>query len=155
MKIYSVIKVSLVALVASSALLAGQLYATDTSPCGMMPHFGGKSGGMHRMLRKLDLTDAQNEDVRAIMEKYQADRPERLTKEQRVAHRADMLALISNVNFDETKANAILDQQQQKHRQQVIMHLKMQNEIYQLLTPEQQLKYQDRFVLSEGKETRR
>lgn len=150
MKTLSPLKTSLIALVASSALLTGSLYAndaqTDNAPQAEMHHKQGKhhKGGMHKLLRKLDLTDAQKADVKAVMEKYKAQRPERPTDEQRAAHKAEMLSLITNANFDEAKAQAMISAQQEKRQAQALQHLKMQNEIYQLLTPEQQEKYKAR-----------
>ncbi|GGP93539.1 Spy/CpxP family protein refolding chaperone [Shewanella ulleungensis] len=154
MKTSSIIKTSLVALVASSALLAGQLYAVDATDkaakteqtCKKGDKRHGPKDGMHKMLRKLDLTDAQKEQVKAVVEKYKADRPERPTDEQRAAHRAEMLALITGASVDEAKATEIAEAQQQKHLQRMLSQLKMQNEIYQLLTPEQQLQFQEKFA---------
>jgi protein CpxP len=164
MKTRSVIKASLVALVASSTLLASQLYAADTTTDteaktasmyqkGDMHH--GRKGGMHKMMHMLDLTAAQKTDVNAIMQKYQANRPERPTKEQRAEHRTEMLALITTAGFDEAKATEMAEMQQQKHLQKMLTHLKMQNEIYQLLTPEQQQTFQDQFNLGKGHKPRR
>ncbi|WP_435805297.1 Spy/CpxP family protein refolding chaperone [Shewanella psychromarinicola] len=159
MKTRSVIKASLVALVASSALLASQLYAADTTTDteaktasmyqkGDMHHV--RKGGMHKMMHMLDLTAAQKTDVKAIMQKYQANRPERPSKEQRAEHRTEMLALITSAGFDEAKVTEMAEMQQQKHLQKMLTHLKMQNEIYQLLTPEQQQTFQDKFNLGKG-----
>ncbi|WP_434950009.1 Spy/CpxP family protein refolding chaperone [Shewanella sp. HL-SH4] len=162
MKTSSIIKTSLVALVASSALLAGQLYAVDNTDSTVKTeqvaakgdkHHGHK-GGMHKMLRKLDLTDAQKVQVKAIYEKYQANRPERPTKEQRAAHKADMLALITTAGFDDVKATEMVEAKQQMHLQKTLTHMKMQNEIYQLLTPEQQQKFQDKFNSGKGHKSR-
>ncbi|MGX9462147.1 Spy/CpxP family protein refolding chaperone [Shewanella sp. A14] len=163
MKTSAIIKTSLVALVASSALLAGQLYAEDTTDSTAKTEYvsakgdrhHGPKNGMHRMLRRLDLTDAQQVEVKAIFDKYQANRPERPTKEQRAEHRAEMLALITTAGFDEAKATEMAEAQQQKHLQGMLTHLKMQNEIYQLLTPEQQQKFQDKFQFGKGHKSRR
>lgn len=162
MKTSSIIRTSLVALVASSALLAGQLYAVDnadntvktqqTTPKGDKHH--GHKGGMHKMLRKLDLTDAQKVQVKAIYDKYKANRPERPTKDQRAEHKADMLALITTAGFDEAKATEMVEAKQQMHLQKMLTHMKMQNEIYQLLTPEQQQKFQDKFSSDKGRKSR-
>jgi protein CpxP len=159
MKTRSVIKASLVALVASSALLASQLYAADTTTDteaktasmyqkGDMHHV--RKGGMHKMMHMLDLTAAQKTDVKAIMQKYQANRPERPTKDQRAEHRTEMLALITTAGFDEIRATEMAATQQQKNLHRMLTHLKMQNEMYQLLTPEQQQTFQDKFNLGKG-----
>ena len=163
MKTSSIIKTSLVALVASSALLAGQLYAVDSADAKVKTEQTCKKGnkrhgpqdGMQRMLRKLDLTDAQKEQVNAIVEKYKADRPERPTKEQRAAHRTEMLALVTSSSFDEAKATEMAEAQHQKKLQGMLSHLKMQNEIYQLLTPEQQVQFQEKFAKGKGHKSRR
>ncbi|WP_418357657.1 MULTISPECIES: Spy/CpxP family protein refolding chaperone [Shewanella] len=163
MKTSSIIKTSLVALVASSALLAGQLYAVDSADAKVKTEQTCKKGnkrhgpqdGMQRMLRKLDLTDAQKEQVNAIVEKYKADRPERPTKEQRAAHRTEMLALVTSASFDEAKATEMAEAQHQKKLQGMLSHLKMQNEIYQLLTPEQQVQFQEKFAKGKGHKSRR
>ncbi|WP_445777136.1 Spy/CpxP family protein refolding chaperone [Shewanella sp.] len=163
MKTSSIIKTSLVALVASSALLAGQLYAVDSADAKVKTEQTCKKGnkrhgpqdGMQRMLRKLDLTDAQKEQVNAIVEKYKADRPERPTKEQRAAHRTEMLALVTSASFDEAKATEMAEAQHQKKLQGILSHLKMQNEIYQLLTPEQQVQFQEKFAKGKGHKSRR
>ncbi|MCL1112120.1 Spy/CpxP family protein refolding chaperone [Shewanella basaltis] len=167
MKTSSIIKTSLVALVASSALLAGQLYAVDSADAKVKTEQTCKKGnkrhgpqdGMQRMLRKLDLTDAQKEQVNAIVEKYKADRPERPTKEQREAQReaqrTEMLALVTSASFDEAKATEMAEAQHQKKLQGMLSHLKMQNEIYQLLTPEQQVQFQEKFAKGKGHKSRR
>lgn len=153
MKTSSIFKKSLVALVASSALLAGQLYAQETTSSTAKTeqssvkadrHHGHK-GGMHKMLRKLDLTDAQKVQVNVIFDKYKANRPEHPTQEQRAAHKADMLALITTAGFDEVKATEMVEAKQQMQLQKMLTQMKIQNEIYQLLTPEQQQKFQDKF----------
>ena len=163
MKTSSIIKTSLVALVASSALLASQLYAAETTDntvkienvAAKGDRYHGHKGGMHKMLRMLDLTDSQRADVKAVLNKYQGNRPERPTKEQRAAHRADMLALITTAGFDEVKATEMAQAKQQQHMQKMLNHLKMQNEIYQLLTPEQQQMFQDNFQQGKGHKPRR
>ena len=163
MKTSSIIKTSLVALVASSALLAGQLYAVDSADAKVKTEQTCKKGnkrhgpqdGMQRMLRKLDLTDAQKEQVNAIVAKYKADRPERPTKEQREAQRTEMLALVTSASFDEAKATEMAEAQHQKKLQGMLSHLKMQNEIYQLLTPEQQVQFQEKFAKGKGHKSRR
>jgi protein CpxP len=58
-------------------------------------------------------------------------------------------------SIDESKATEMAEMQQQKHLQNMLTHLKMQNEIYQLLTPEQQQTFQDKFNLGKGHKHRR
>ncbi|GGP43836.1 Spy/CpxP family protein refolding chaperone [Shewanella saliphila] len=159
MKTSSIFKTSLVALVASSALLAGQLYAVDetdtTAKTEQMDRKGdrqqGPRDGMHKMLRRLDLSDTQKEQVKVIFDKYKEGRPERPTDEEREAHRAEMLALITAATFDEVKATEIAEAQHQKRLQGMLSQFKMQNEIYLVLTPEQQQVFQENFGQGKGR----
>ncbi|WP_394497906.1 Spy/CpxP family protein refolding chaperone [Shewanella sp. ENK2] len=165
MKSRLTVKNSLLAFVATSALLAGQVYATSTDTNtqteqtqekGERAH-GGKHHGksmhksMRKMLRSLDLTDTQRTDVKAIIEKYKAEKGERPSAEERTAHKTEMLALISNANFDDAQADAIIDAKQLKQKEGMKNFMKMQNEIYQLLTEEQKAKFDSRFTKTKGK----
>ncbi|MDO6774428.1 MULTISPECIES: Spy/CpxP family protein refolding chaperone [unclassified Shewanella] len=161
-------KSSVLALVASSALLAGQLYAaepadtsvkTEQTQKGERAHGGKHHGksmhkGVRKMLRSLDLTEAQKTDVKAIMAKYKAEKGERPSAQERSAHKADMLALITDANFNESQAEQIIAAKQAKQTQQMMNFFKMQNEIYQILTEEQQQKFESRFTKVKGKGSR-
>lgn len=163
MKTVSKIKASVFAIVASSALLAGQLYASDTTDTsvkteqtedgerahGGKHHGKGMDKGMRKMLRSLDLTETQKTDVKAIVAKYKVEKGERPTAEELTAHKAAMFALISNANFDEAQADLMVEEKQAKQKEQMTNFFKMQNEVFQLLTEEQQQKFEERF--SEGK----
>ena len=165
MKSRLTVKNSLLALVATSALLAGQVYATSTDTSAQAQQTqekgeranGGKHHGksmhksMRKMLRSLDLTETQKTDVKAVVEKYKADKDERPTAEERAADKAEMFALISNANFDDAQADTIIDAKQLKHKEGMKNFMKMQNEIYQLLTEEQQEKFESRFNKVKGK----
>ncbi|MCL1142870.1 Spy/CpxP family protein refolding chaperone [Shewanella gaetbuli] len=164
MKASSSFKAGLVALIASSALLVGPLHAetasseTDSGAKvekqheGKKHHRGHKKSSMHKMLRKLDLSDAQKAQVKTIVEKYKAQRPEKPSKEERTAHKAEMVSLLTAASFDEVTAQQMISQKQVREAEKMLQHMKMQNEIYQLLTPEQQAKFTER--LEQGR-TRR
>ncbi|WP_144211984.1 Spy/CpxP family protein refolding chaperone [Shewanella donghaensis] len=167
MKTASKIKASVIAIVASSALLAGQLYAanTDTSvqteqtqkserAHGGKHHGKSMEKGMRKMLRSLDLSDTQKTDVKAIVAKYRADKDDRPSAEERSAHKTDMLALISNANFDEAQAELMIADKQAKQKQHMLNFFKMQNEVFQLLTEEQQQKFESRFTKVKSKGSR-
>ena len=96
------------------------------------------------MLRMLDLTETQKTDVKAIVEKYKAQRPEKPSSEVRAANKAQMVSVITNANFDEAKAQELIAANQERKAAKMLQHMKMQNEIYQLLTPEQQAKFTQR-----------
>ncbi|MCL1047156.1 Spy/CpxP family protein refolding chaperone [Shewanella electrodiphila] len=164
MKSRFTVKSSLIALVASSALLAGQVYATSTAETTAQTEQTqqkGERGGKHhgksmhksvrKMLRSLDLTETQKTDVKAVFEKYKEDKADRPSAEERAAHKAEMLALISNANFDDAQADAIIDAKQLKMKEGMKNFMKMQNEIYQLLTDEQKEKFDSRFTKVKSK----
>jgi len=164
------IKASLLALIAGTTLMAGAVQAGDGY--GDCPHRDGDRGyhhmkgerGYHHMkgergyhhhmkgdkghfgmygLRGLDLTDAQKTEIQALMEQHRSSmsRPD---KETRAAHRAEMQALMTSGNFDEAKAKEIIEQRQQVREQHMLERMKLHNQIYNLLTPEQQAKFKER-----------
>lgn len=162
------LKASLLALMAGSVLFAGQLHATSINPEGQASaeqreyrsaehkgeHHRGHSG-MFKFLRKIELSDEQKADVKAIMTKYQQERTPRPTQEQHQAHRAEMLALITQGDFDESAAQALVQAQQQKHQGAMVNKLKMQNEIYQLLNDDQKSQFTAQFTQMSAKHSRR
>ena len=110
---------------------------------------------MHRMFEGLDLTDTQKADIKKLFaEQRAANGEDRLTKEERLAHRAEMQALVTSAAFDEAQAKVLMSAQQEKRQAQAIERMKMQNQIYNLLTPEQQAKFKARFEAQAGKEPR-
>ncbi|PIW61726.1 MAG: hypothetical protein COW15_07070 [Shewanella sp. CG12_big_fil_rev_8_21_14_0_65_47_15] len=161
MKTLSPLKAGLFALLASSAVFATTVNAEPIQGCdhsmGEFHRNGDRMAhdGMHRMFEGLDLTDAQKADIKQLFAEQRATRSEdRPTKEQRLAHRAEMQALITSATFDETQAKAMLSAQQEKRQEHAIERMKVQNQIYNLLTPEQQAKFKARFEAQVVKEPR-
>lgn len=168
MKTLSPLKASLFAILASSAVLATTVNAEPTDGgCdfsrsefhkGDRMEHGGRymdKRGMHRMFEGLDLTDAQKADIKKLFADQKAARADsRPTKEQRLAHRTEMQALMTAPNFDEVQAKALMSVQQEQRQAQAIERMKLHNQIYNLLTPEQQAKFKARFEAQAGKEPR-
>nr|WP_320126894.1 Spy/CpxP family protein refolding chaperone [uncultured Shewanella sp.] len=168
MKTLSPLKASLFAILASSAVLATTVNAEPTDGgCdfsrsefhkGDRMEHGGRhmdKRGMHRMFEGLDLTDAQKADIKKLFADQKAARADsRPTKEQRLAHRTEMQALMTASNFDEVQAKALMSAQQEQRQAQAIERMKLHNQIYNLLTPEQQAKFKARFEAQAGKEPR-
>ncbi|WP_432455768.1 MULTISPECIES: Spy/CpxP family protein refolding chaperone [unclassified Agarivorans] len=99
---------------------------------------------MH-LMRELDLTAAQKAQVKEIM---QANKPSGETK-QRDGERAQRnmmhqqhMAIVTSATFDENAAKNLLKKEQEKHQQRALHMMRSQNAIYQILTPEQQQKFQ-------------
>ncbi|WP_394129409.1 Spy/CpxP family protein refolding chaperone [Shewanella maritima] len=113
----------------------------------------GHGKGMHRMLRKLDLSDSQTEQVKLIVEKYKADNSgdREAMKQARSEHKQQMQALITASSFDEAQATTLIEAQQAEKQQKTLNFMKMQNEIYQVLTPEQQEKFEKMLERGKGK----
>lgn len=156
MKTLTPLKAGLFAILASTAVLATTVTAQAND--GMEMHPKGdrmaRHDGMHHMLRGLELTDAQKAEIKKLFEQHKASRKEeRPADEVRAAHKAEMLALVSAEQFDEAQAKQFVAAQQDRHQANMLERLKMQNEIYNLLTPEQQSQFKARFE-QERKEPR-
>ncbi|WP_299797879.1 Spy/CpxP family protein refolding chaperone [uncultured Shewanella sp.] len=159
------LKAGLLAIVASSALLTTSVYAEQQSRCqdssyhmkgDRMSHHGGMKSSMKKMFRGLDLTDEQRTEIKTLMkaqkESMQDSRP---TSDERLAHKAEMLSLITAGSFDETQAKELMLQKQAKRQQKALSMLKVQNEIYKLLTPEQQIKFKENFEKGHSRHERK
>ncbi len=152
MKTLSPLKAGLFAILASSALLTTSVYAQGSEHCdnhkGECQKKGCRMahGDMHGMFAGLDLTDAQQAQIKQLLADQKAARSEaRPTKEARVAHRNEMHSLITAATFDEAQAKALLSAQQEQRQTQALERMRVQNQIYNLLTPEQQTKFKARF----------
>lgn len=115
--------------------------------CGMM----GK-----KMLRGLDLTDAQKTQIKALMKQERAAKHELM--EQHKSHhqqmKLQMQALVTGDKFDEQKAKDLLALRAKKHQYMMLQKIKVRHEIYQLLNAEQKQKFKQRMnqCASRGKE---
>lgn len=161
------LKAGLLALVAGSVLLVGQVQAGNPESAGQGmsqgeykgdhngKHHRGHHGGMFKMMRHLDLSDAQKAEVKTIVEKYKQDRAQRPSQEDRQAHRAQVLTLITQAGFDDSAAQNLVAEKQQRRQVAMVNKLKMQNEIYQLLNDEQKAKFSEKFTNMATKQGRR
>lgn len=96
-----------------------------------------KHGGMG-VLKKLDLTEAQQTQVNEIMSKQRTEM--KAAMGDRRAHRDEMKTLVEQDTFDAAKADQLIAQQQEKERAVKVNMLRTQHEIYKVLTPEQREK---------------
>ena len=130
-------------LVVSSFALALPLSAFALPPTdGVGPvhmHAGHGPGGpdnFGRLLRGLDLTDAQRDQVFNIRH-GQAPALRDKAKVVRAAHR-DLRTMALSQQFDEAKAKALADTAATAMADIAIMRARTTHQIYKLLTPEQQ-----------------
>ncbi|MCL1079093.1 periplasmic heavy metal sensor [Parashewanella spongiae] len=97
-------------------------------------------GGIHMMkiLRKLDLTDEQKQQAKALVKAHkQNTRTIKASIEDRKNYAQKIQALIKADSFDEQSANALIAQRSEQRQQHALNKLKLQHDLYQLLTPEQ------------------
>ena len=98
--------------------------------------FGGPMLGFY--IHKLDLTDAQHAQVKAIMEKEKpAIQPIMMQMAQ--GHRS-CGTWSSSGNFDETKARELASQQTPAITELMVQYARVGSELVQVLTPEQKTK---------------
>ena len=135
----------LAALFMASTLALGAVnvaYAADKAPPeGMaMHHKGGRDGGHDNMFKGLDLTDAQKQQIHAIMQEKHGQMDGSWKEDKRTVH-----DLVASDSFDKAKAQAQVDKMAENHKAQMLSHLETQNKIYNILTPAQKKVFNDRF----------
>ena len=101
-------------------------------------HGYGGHGGFRHMLKQLDLTSAQQDQVKAIWAK---EKPtlQPLMQQMRQNHSA-MAALEASGPFDEAKTTALATQNSQTMIQLQVEHARIKSEIVQILTADQKAK---------------
>jgi periplasmic protein CpxP/Spy len=135
-KFWSVAVALLALVLCGTALLS---YAQDTAEA---PAAGWHDHGQHHMgwmAKELNLTDAQKEQVKGIMQSDRASM--RPLMQQLAENRKALLAATANGAFDQAKVTAIANQQAQLMAQLTVQKESMHHQIYtQVLTPEQRTK---------------
>ncbi len=100
--------------------------------------YGGPGGGFHHMLKQLDLTSAQHDQVKAIWAKEKpALQP---LMQQMRQNQSAMSALEASGSFDEAKTRALATQNSQTMVQLQVEHARIKSEIMQILTADQKAK---------------
>jgi len=103
---------------------------------GRQAYMGGYMGGLSpRMLQSLQLSDAQRDKVKELMQAHA-----RTMQEQMGQHRArhEQLDQLSRApSFDAAKARALADEQGQQMAQHLFQRAQFQSQLRALLTPEQ------------------
>lgn len=96
---------------------------------------GHHRGGFGRMAAQLNLTDAQKEQVKTIMEASKA-KTESL-REASKANRQKMHEATANGQFDEATISAIAQEQAAISAQLTVEKLRVKSQMFQILTAEQ------------------
>lgn len=126
-------------LVAALAVLMGSLVAhSQTTDAAPAPPMHGHGHGMHRMgflSQKLNLTDDQKTQMKAIMDKEHPAMKALHAQERQVDRQ---LRQYVEGSFDEAKVQALAQQKAQIQVQLTVAETRIHNQMYQLLTPDQQ-----------------
>lgn len=122
------------------ALFSAALLLSQPAVAGHGPHGGDPAV---RMLKGLDLTDAQREQIRVLMAASKADKADLAARQQQ--HDA-LQALIKAPQFDEAAARLLLEKQQASMLEHQLARLKLQHQIRAVLTDEQKTKLDERMV---------
>ena len=101
-------------------------------------HGYGGPGGFRHMLKQLDLTSAQQDQVKAIWAKEKPSL-QPLMQQLRQNHSA-MSALEASGPFDEAKTRALVTQNSQAMIELQVEHARIKSEIMQILTADQKAK---------------
>lgn len=99
---------------------------------------GGPQDMVEHISRELNLTDAQKEQVKTILEAQRATEEERHTKLDDIRKQID--AATANGQFDEAQVRPLANQQAQLMADEMVDHLRMHAKLYSLLTAEQRTK---------------
>jgi len=133
-------------LIAALAVLMGSAIAkSQTADAAPAPPMHGHEFGMHEHMmgffaHKLNLTEDQKAQMKAIVEK-EHPAMEALFQQQ---HQIDLqLRQYVQGNFDEAKVQALAGQKAQVQAQETVAETRIHNQLYQLLTPEQQAQLKD------------
>ena len=154
------LKTGLLAFVTTAALMAPMVHAANghygngdgsgdcfASRQEMRGDHRGYHGDMRKMFGGLDLTDQQRADIKGLMQQHRdAMQERRPSSDVRQAHQEQMLALMTADSFNEADAAAFMQARQAQRQQGAIEMMKVQREIYQLLTPEQQAQFKENFA---------
>jgi periplasmic protein CpxP/Spy len=132
--------VAALAVVLGAAISKAQT-ADATPPPPMHGHEFGMGGPMIGFpFKELDLTDAQHTQIKAVMQKEHSTMKPLM---QQFHQLEQQLKQYSEGTYDEAKVQALVSQQSQTLVQLAVQETRIHNEIYQLLTPDQQAKMKE------------
>jgi Spy/CpxP family protein refolding chaperone len=135
-------------LVAALAVVLGAAIAksqtADSTPPQPMHVYGHEFGLDGHMMgffaKQLDITDAQKTQMKAVLQKEHATMKPLM---QQVHQMDGQLKQYVEGTYDEAKVQALVAQQAQTLVQVKVQETRIHNELYQMLTPEQQAKLKE------------
>lgn len=139
-------------MVLAAVILPLTLGTASAFAYGGKGHHKGQDGecgmGMDRgMMRQLDLTDAQKDQLDAMRDGNRAQMKEKrqgnfeANQAERQAHHAKVQALLLAENFDQAAANELAKQMAEKQAQRRVKMMEKQHQMLSILTPEQKAKF--------------
>jgi len=135
--------VAALAVMLGAAIVNSQT-ADATAPPPMHGHGYGMEGHEGHMMgffaKYLDLTDAQRTQMKGVMEKEHSTMKPLM---QQVHQMDQQLKQYVEGAYDEAKVQALVSQQAQTLVQVKVQETRIHNELYQLLTPDQQAKMKE------------
>ncbi|MDN5450722.1 MAG: ATP-independent periplasmic protein-refolding chaperone Spy [Enterobacterales bacterium] len=132
---------------------AAETTATPTAPAApvatkadgapmMMHHQMGKQGPRHGgMFEGLKLTDQQREQMKTIAKEFRSEHKKPMMGE----HCKDMHKLVASDKFDESAARAQIEANNKERNDMMLERMKMENKMYNVLTPEQKKEFNQNF----------
>ena len=126
-----------IVVIAGMLIITGTLMATGGNFSKCLSGFGMHRGMMGmNMFMDLNLTDAQEEQVQAIITKYQ-DQRENTADDHHKTMRETMFSVIFDDQFDEEKVRETFRKSSADREEMVVQKVKMIAEIKTVLDPEQ------------------
>ncbi|MEA3222133.1 MAG: Spy/CpxP family protein refolding chaperone [Thermodesulfobacteriota bacterium] len=106
-------------------------------------HFPGlhRGFGMEHMMRELDLSDAQKQQVQDILSAQQGEQEQAMEIMHAVHEK--MQSVISATDFDEDAARAAYHEMSSAKEEMWVIHARVASEINKVLTPEQRERLMD------------
>jgi len=130
--------------VAALAIMLGTAIANSQTADSAPPTHHNREFGMGHMMgfpaKYLDLSDAQRAQMKAIMEK---EHPTMKPLMQQLRQTHEQLKQYEQGSYDEAKVRALASQESQTMVELTVQKTRIHNELYQMLTPEQQTKLKE------------
>ena len=148
-------KKRIIAIASIAVLVVGAaVFAIGHGFQGPGMHGGGPGHGdmLEHMARELNLTDAQKQQVKAIMESAESSADGIHAKLEEVHKQLD--AATANGQFDEAQVRALANQQGQLEADMTVEHLRAMSKMFAILTPEQRVKAEEMHKRMGGPERR-
>jgi len=126
--------IAALAVLLGSAIAKSQTAESAPPPPPMHGHGFGMEGHMHFLAEKLNLTDDQKTQMKAIMQKERPTMKPLMQQEHLIDQQ---LRQYVEGNFDQAKVQTLATQKAQIQTQRTVEETRIHNELYQILTADQ------------------